>query len=776
MPSRNPAFEQGFAPAQQSIDPVCGMSVDGATASLTAAHDGRPYYFCSARCRERFVADPDRYCEPLASAPGMAEPGAVYSCPMHPEVRNAGPGACPLCGMPLEPVIPTGKLAPNRELIDMVRRFRIGLVLTVPVLILEMTGHFAKLAIVSHSYSSLIQFLLSTPVVLWAGAPFFARGWISFRTRRLNMFSLIALGIGAAWSYSVMALILPGAFPAAARDMHGALPVYFESAAVITVLVLLGQVLELRARDRTSDAIRALLDLTPKLARRVAGNGSEADVPLGEVEVDDRLRVRPGETIPTDGVIAEGRGLIDEALVTGESLPVEKAVGDSVTGGTINTATSFIMRASRIGADTLLARIVAMVGEAQRSRAPIQNLADRVSAWFVPAVIAIALLAAAAWALTGSDSPMSFALLAAVSVLIIACPCALGLATPVSIMVGVGRGAKAGILVRNAEALERMAGIDTLVIDKTGTLTEGRPAVTAIVPSAGYSSDELLRLAASAEQASEHPFALAILRKAKACCITLAPVTDFMTHSGEGVIARVDGHDLMLGGGAFLRRHAIALPGLEVSAGELSKSGATAILVAIDGKPGGVIAIADPVRPTTPEALRRLREAGIAVVMLTGDNRATAAVVANQLGIDAFKAEVLPQEKAEVVRSLQATGKRVAMAGDGINDAPALATSDVGIAMGTGTDVAIESAGLTLLGGDLMGIARAHRLSRAVMRNIRQNLVFAFVYNVIGIPVAAGALYPSFGLILSPVMAAAAMSLSSVSVISNALRLRSLAL
>ena len=675
--------------------------------------------------------------------------------------------------MALEPATVTADSGPNPELADMSRRFWIGLVLALPVLVLEMGGHLPGLMmLVSRHTSNWIQFALATPVVLWAGWPFFQRGWTSLITRRLNMFTLIAMGVGVAWTYSVAAVLAPGPFPPAFRDASGAVPVYFEAAAVITVLVLLGQVLELRAREQTSGAIKALLNLAPKTARRIREDGTDEEVTLDLIQVGDRLRVRPGEKIPVDGALVEGRASIDESLVTGESMPVTKEAEGKVIAGSLNKTGSFIMRAEKVGADTLLSRIVQMVAEAQRSRAPIQRLADQVSGWFVPIVIAVALLAGAVWAMVGPEPRFAYALVAAVSVLIIACPCALGLATPMSIMVGVGRGAHAGVLIKNAEALERFEKIDTLVIDKTGTLTEGRPAVTAIKTVAGMDEGELLRLAASLERGSEHPLADAILRAAKDRGLSLSEAADFDSPVGRGVIGVVEAKKVVLGGAPLMTEQGIDLSPLQADAEALRQDGTTAVFAAIDGRLAGVLGIADPIKPTTPEAVRALQADGVRLVMMTGDNRTTALAVAKRLGIDDVEAEVLPQDKAKVVQKLRAEGRVVAMAGDGVNDAPALAAADVGVAMGAGSDVAIESAGVTLLKGDLQGLVRARRLSRAVMRNIRQNLVFAFAYNVAGVPIAAGVLYPVFGQLLSPAIAAAAMALSSVSVITNALRLR----
>ena len=772
---RHAATEHGHAPAPAGAvkDPVCGMTVDPATAKHRADHSGTTYYFCSAGCRAKFVADPSRY---LAARPKPAVPapaGTIYTCPMHPQIRQLGPGSCPICGMALEPEVATAEAGPSAELIHMRRRFWIGLVLSVPVVVLEMGAHVANLhMMVGPRVSNWLQFVFATPVVLWAGWPFFVRAWQSLVTRNLNMFTLIAMGTGVAWVYSVVALLLPDLFPPAFRGPDGAVPVYFEAAAVITVLVLLGQVLELRAREQTSGAIRALLDLAPKTARRLKADGSEEEVPLDVVSVGDRLRVRPGEKVPVDGEVAEGRSALDESMVTGESMPVTKEAGAKVIGGTLNTTGSFVMRAEKVGRDTMLAQIVQMVATAQRSRAPIQRLADRVSGWFVPAVIATAILAFIAWAVFGPEPRYAFGLVAAVSVLIIACPCALGLATPMSIMVGVGRGAQAGVLIRNAEALERMERVDTLVVDKTGTLTEGKPKVVAIVTAAGTDEAEVLRLAASVEAASEHPLATAIVAAAQERKLGAAPVKDFDSPTGKGVLGMVAGRQVSLGNARFLATLGIDTALLESEAERLRQEGATAIFVAVDAKVAAVIAIADPVKATTPDALRALGHDGIHVVMLTGDNRTTARAVAKRLGITDIAAEVLPDQKSDVVAKLRRQGRVVAMAGDGVNDAPALAAAEVGIAMGTGTDVAIESAGVTLLKGDLTGIVRARRLSQATMRNIRQNLFFAFVYNAAGVPIAAGVLYPVFGLLLSPIIAAAAMALSSVSVVGNALRLR----
>ena len=760
------------------IDPVCGMTVDPVKTPHHAEHDGHEVHFCSAGCRTKFVADPGKYAAGAGRPEDPPAPaGTIYTCPMHPEIRQVGPGSCPICGMGLEPDLVTAEAAPNHELIDFTRRFWVGLVLALPVFALEMGGHLTGLMMrLSGQTSGWIQFALATPVVLWSGWPFFERGWRSLVTRKLNMFTLIAMGVGVAWVYSVVAVLAPGLFPPAFRRADGSVPIYFEAAAVITVLVLLGQLLELRAREQTSGAIRALLDLAPKTARRVRDDGADEEVTLDQIVVGDRLRVRPGEKVPVDGELVEGRVAIDESMVTGESMPVTKEVGDKVVGGAINQTGSFLMRAEKVGADTLLSQIVQMVAQAQRSRAPIQRMADQVSGWFVPAVILVAAIAFVTWSLIGPEPRFSFGLVAAVSVLIIACPCALGLATPISIMVGVGRGAQAGVLIKNAEALERFEKIDTLVIDKTGTLTEGRPAVTAIRPVAGIDETELLRLAASLERASEHPLADAIVRAAKARNLQLSQPGEFDSPVGKGVVGVVDGKRLILGSGKFQAEQGIDTSALDAEAEALRADGATAIFAAIDGRAAGVFAIADPIKPTTADAVRALKAEGIRLVMMTGDNRTTALAVARKLGIDEVEAEVLPQDKAAVVERLRKEGRIVAMAGDGVNDAPALAAAEVGIAMGAGSDVAIESAGVTLLKGDLQGLIKARRLSREVMRNIRQNLFFAFFYNVAGVPIAAGVLYPVFGLLLSPAIAAGAMALSSVSVVGNALRLRAVRL
>ncbi|MBL8702600.1 MAG: copper-translocating P-type ATPase [Alphaproteobacteria bacterium] len=707
----------------------------------------------------------------------MTSRGPVYTCPMHPKVRQAGPGSCPICGMALEPEQATTAEEANPELVDFSRRFWVGLALTLPVLALEMGGHLTGLDhLLARRSSNWIQLVFGTPVVLWAGWPFFVRGWRSLVARSLNMFTLIALGTGVAWAFSVVATIAPTVFPAAFRAADGSVAVYFEAAAVIVVLVLLGQVLELRARERTGGAIRALLDLAPAQARRLRDDGSEAEVPLAVVAVGDRLRVRPGDKIPLDGEVLEGASNVDESMVTGESVPVAKSIGARVIGGTLNGQGAFVMRADRVGEDTVLAQIVSMVAGAQRSRAPIQRLADEVSAWFVPAVVAIAALAFATWLVWGPQPRAAFAIVAAVTVLIIACPCALGLATPMSIMVGVGRGAEAGVLIKNAEALERLEKVDTLVVDKTGTLTRGRPDVVAVLPVAGVAEAELLRFAAALERPSQHPLGEAVVKAAEARGLAVPEVEGFDAPSGRGVVGNVEGRRIAVGNARLMSESGIAVDALARDAERVRAEGATAFFVAVDAKAAGLIAVADPVKESTPRALAELMAQGVRVVMLTGDNRTTAAAVAKRLGIAEVEAEVLPEDKQRIVERMKREGRRVAMAGDGVNDAPALAAAEVGIAMGTGTDVAMESAGVTLLGGDLMGIVRARLLSRAVMRNIRQNLFFAFAYNAAGVPIAAGVLYPFFGILLSPLIAAAAMALSSVSVVGNALRLKSVRL
>jgi Cu+-exporting ATPase len=755
----------------QATDPVCGMPVDPTRTEHVSHYAGKPWYFCSAGCRTRFEENPARYLSG-ESPDTHVDPGAVYTCPMHPEIRQQGPGNCPICGMALEPETVAADAGPNPELADMSRRLGIGLLFAAPLVILEMGGQFVDLPewLVQQT-GNWIQLALATPVVLWAGKPFFVRGWQSVVGRQLNMFTLIAMGTGVAWAYSLVATVAPGIFPIDFQQPDGSMAVYFEAAAVITVLVLLGQVLELRAREKTSGAIRALLDLAPATARRIR-DGGEDEVSLDQVEVGDRLRVRPGDKVPLDGEILAGRSNVDESMVTGEPMAVARGPGDTVIGGSINGQGSFVMRADRIGRDTMLAQIVQMVAKAQRSRAPIQSLADRVAAWFVPGVIVAAVIAFIVWSIVGPSPAMAYALIAAVSVLIIACPCALGLATPMSIMVGVGRGAQAGVLIRDAESLQRMEKVDTLVIDKTGTLTEGRPRVTAIRPAGSHDENELLRLVASLERGSEHPLAEAIVAEAMTRDRELVEVQAFDSKNGKGVTGRVEGRRLLVGNRALMDDQKVNVDELTDEADTLRDQGATVVLVAIDGHPAGVIAIADPVRESTPDAVRRLQKAGLEVVMLTGDSTAAAEAIARQIGIDRLRAEVLPEGKSEVIEELRRQGRVVAMAGDGVNDAPALAAADVGIAMSSGTDVAIESAGVTLLRGDLDGLVQALRLSKATMHNIRQNLFFAFVYNAAGIPIAAGVLYPVFGMLLSPIIAAAAMSFSSVSVIGNALRLR----
>jgi Cu+-exporting ATPase len=758
-------------------DPVCGMTVDPATSKHRFEVSGETFHFCSAGCRTKFAADPAKYLDkpkPRAEAHQSDVPeGTIYTCPMHPQIRQVGPGTCPICGMALEPEVASLDTAPNPELADMTRRFWIGLVLSAPPVVLEMGGHLVGgHGLIDPTLSNWIQLVFATPVMLWAGWPFFVRGWQSLVTRNLNMFTLIAMGTGVAYLYSLIGTIAPQIFPATFRGHGGAVAVYFEAAAVITVLVLLGQVLELRAREATSGAIKALLQLAPKTARRVGDDGADHEVEIDLLKVGDRLRVRPGEKVPVDGVVLEGRSSLDESLVTGESMPVTKEADGKVIAGTLNQSGGFVMRADKVGRDTLLSQIVQMVADAQRSRAPIQRLADQVAGWFVPAVIVAAVVAFGVWAAFGPEPRLAFGMVAAVSVLIIACPCALGLATPMSIMVGVGRGAHAGVLIKNAEALERMEKIDTLVVDKTGTLTEGKPKLVTIVAAGGFQEDEILRLAASVERASEHPLADAIVRAARERNLDLGKVDEFDSPTGKGTTGMVDGKAIRLGNSNFLKSVGIDTQSLNEQGEHLRGDGATVINIAIDGQLAGLFAIADPVKPSTPDALKALAAEGIKVIMLTGDNRTTANAVARKLGISDVEAEVLPDQKSAVVAKLKKAGRIVAMAGDGVNDAPALASAEVGIAMGTGTDVAMESAGITLLKGDLGGIVRARKLSQATMSNIRQNLFFAFIYNAAGIPIAAGVLYPAFGLLLSPIIAAAAMALSSVSVVGNALRLR----
>ncbi|NOJ76788.1 heavy metal translocating P-type ATPase [Myxococcus xanthus] len=774
-----PPSPAGDAPA---IDPVCGMKVDpNAPKGGHLEHAGLTYAFCNPRCRERFRADPERYLSPAETAP---EPtpvtAALYVCPMDPEVRQSHPGACPKCGMALEPRTVLAEEPPDPELQSMWLRFRVSLVLTAPLLLLAMSDMLPGQP-VQHAVSAGVlawaQLVLATPVVLWVGWPFFQRGWASVRNRHLNMFTLIALGTGAAYLFSVFATLLPQALPQGLRTGHsGSAPLYFEAAAVIVTLVALGQVLELRARHATSGALRALLSLAPPVARRMGEDGHEEDVPLASVQPGDTLRVRPGEKVPVDGVVLQGTSAVDESMVTGESLPVEKAPGTQVTGGTVNGTGSLVMRAERVGQDTLLSRIVQRVSEAQRTRAPIQRLADKVAAVFVPVVIVVAVVTAGVWAIWGPEPRLVHAVVNAVAVLIIACPCALGLATPMSVMVGTGRGAQAGVLIRDAAALERLEAVDTLVVDKTGTLTEGRPRLVTVVPAPGFEEARLLRLAASLERGSEHPLAAAIVAGAKERGVTLAPVEDFRSLTGKGVVGRVEGAEVALGNAALTEALQVHGGELTSRAEALRAGGQTVVLVAVAGKAAGLLGVEDPVKSSTPEALALLREEGLRVVMLTGDSQTTADAVARRLGITEVIAGVLPEVKGDAVRKLQQEGRVVAMAGDGVNDAPALAQADVGIAMGTGTDIAMESAAVTLVKGDLRAIARARRLSQGTLRNIRQNLFFAFIYNAVGVPVAAGVLYPVFGLLLSPIFASAAMSLSSVSVIGNALRLRKLKL
>jgi Cu+-exporting ATPase len=748
------------------------MTVEPATTPHRHVHGGTTYFFCSGGCRTKFAATPAKYLNPAARKPAAPMPkDTIFTCPMHPEVRQQGPGACPICGMALEPEMPTANAGPNVELIDMTRRLWIAVLLSAPVVALEMGGHLLRWHPLSPQVSNWVQLAFATPVVLWAGWPFFVRGAQSIATRNLNMFTLIAIGIGVAWVESVVATAAPWLFPPAFQGHGGAVPTYFEAAAVITVLVLVGQVLELRARERTSGAIRALLDLAPKTAISVTDQG-DAVVALDTIAVGDKLRVRPGDKVPVDGELVEGHSTLDESMVTGESMPVGKMVGAKVIGGTINRSGGFVMRAEAVGRDTMLSRIVQMVASAQRSRAPVQRLADQVAEWFVPAVMLVAVLAFSAWATIGPEPRYAYGMVAAVTVLIIACPCALGLATPMSIMVGIGRGARDGVLIRNAEALERMEAVDTLVVDKTGTLTQGKPKVIAVQVVEGGDEREMLRLAASVERSSEHPLGRAVVEAAAERAIEFAPVRGFDAPPGQGAIGMVERRRVMLGNAKFLQELGMATTPLEANAERMRRDGATAIFVAIDGKLAGLIAVADPVKDSAAAALEALKAAGIKVVMLTGDNRTTANAVAKKLGIEEVEADVLPDRKSAVVERLRKSGRVVAMAGDGVNDAPALAAADVGIAMGTGTDVAMESAGITLLTGDLRGLARARTLSRATMRNIRQNLFFAFIYNAAGVPIAAGVLYPMFGILLSPMIGALAMSLSSVSVVANALRLR----
>jgi Cu+-exporting ATPase len=772
--------QQTASALETARDPVCGMAVVPSTAKNQAEHSGSTYFFCCAGCKTKFLASPERYLNPssdvpapaaharVAAHPAPSAPparGTVYTCPMHPEIRRSEHGSCPLCGMALEPEGIPEAAGTSPELKDMTRRFVIAAVLTAPVFVLDMSGRLTEASL-------WVQWVLATPVVLWCGWPFFQRAFASIRNRSPNMFTLIGLGVAASYSYSVIATFAPGLFPRGLRGAGGLVAVYYEASAVITVLVLLGQVLELRARDKTGGAIRALLALAPKTARRLGSDGTDEEVPIDRLQIGDRLRVRPGEAIPVDGTVTEGASAVDESMMTGESIPVAKSPGAAVIGGTLNGTGALTITASRVGSDTLLSRIVQLVAEAQRSRAPIQGLADVVAAWFVPAVMTCAVLAFAAWMIWGPAPALGLALVAAVSVLIIACPCALGLATPMSIMVGVGKGAGAGVLIRNAEVLERFEKVDTLVVDKTGTLTEGKPRVTEIIPTGALDESSVLAFAAGMERSSEHPLAGALLAAAAQRRVALENVANFASITGKGVTGSIGGRRVAVGNAALLSDDGVADGGVAARAEELRRGGATVLFVSVDDRLEGIIAVADPVKETTMGALDALRSEGLRIVMLTGDHATTARAVADKLDITEVEADVLPDQKSEVIRRLKREGHVVAMAGDGVNDAPALAAADVGIAMGTGTDVAMQSAGLTLVKGDLAGIVRARALSRATMRNIRQNLVLAFVYNAVGIPVAAGVLYPAFGILLSPMIAAAAMSLSSVSVIGNALRLR----
>jgi Cu+-exporting ATPase len=761
-----------------AIDPVCGMSVERATAANFVRHEGNGFYFCSPGCKGKFEAEPAKYLGDRA-APEPMPKGTQYTCPMHPGIVRDKPGSCPICGMALEPMgVPTGDEGPNPELIDFTRRLWVSGLLSIPLLVITM-GPMLGLPVrdwLGAQTATWLELVFATPVVLWAAIPFFHRGWESVVNRSPNMWTLISIGVGVAYVYSVVATLFPDLFPHQFRGHGGSVPVYFEAAAVIVAFVFVGQVLELRARERTGSAIRALLDLAPKTARRIADDGSEADVPLDQVTSGERLRVRPGDSIPVDGIVLEGRTSVDESMITGEPLPVEKTEGDSITGGTLNRNGTLIIRAEKVGAETMLSRIVEMVAKAQRSRAPIQGLADRVSFYFVPTVVLIAILAFAVWAVFGPEPSMIFAIVSAVSVLIIACPCALGLATPMSIMTATGRGAQAGVLIKDAEALERFAGVDTLIVDKTGTLTEGRPTLTDVVAAEGFDETDLLSLAASLERGSEHPLAEAIVEGADARGVTISAASDFEAVTGKGVSGTVGGRKVALGNVAMMSDLKADTASLGDRADALRSEGKTAMFVAVDGRLAGIVAVADPIKATTAEAIRALHDTGLRIIMATGDNERTARAVASKLGIDEVRADMLPESKQALIEELRAKGARIAMAGDGVNDAPALAAADVGIAMGTGADVAVESAGITLVKGDLNGIVRARTLAQATIRNIKQNLFFAFVYNALGVPVAAGVLYPVFGTLLSPMLAAAAMSLSSVSVIANALRLRTLKL
>ncbi|MEL6297476.1 MAG: heavy metal translocating P-type ATPase [Pseudomonadota bacterium] len=757
----------------EARDPICGMRVDKATAEHTELVSGERHYFCSKRCQDKFVADPTAYLGDQPALEPMPE-GTKYTCPMHPEIVRSGPGDCPKCGMALEPMgIPSADAGHNPELVDFTRRFQVGAVLTLPLVVIAMAP---MLGLPIRSWlgatASWIELFLATPVVSWCAAPFFKRGWASLVNRSPNMWTLIALGVGAAYSFSLVATVAPGVFPDAFRDANGHVGIYYEAAAVIVVLVLLGQLLELRARERTGGAIKALLDLAPDTARQIRNDGREEDIALDQVRVGMRLRVRPGEKIPVDGTVVNGRSAIDESMLTGEPVPVEKSIEDDVTGATLNGSGSLVIEATRVGRDTTLAKIVDMVANAQRSRAPIQKLVDVVASWFVPAVVLVAIVAFVTWSFLGPPPAMAYALVAAVSVLIIACPCALGLATPMSIMVATGRGAQAGVLIKNAEALERFSGVDTLIVDKTGTLTEGKPSLSYVSVEAGFDEDEVLRLAASLERGSEHPLADAMVDGAEARGLMLSPATDFNAIVGQGVTGRVDGHRLSLGNAKLIKALGIDAATVISQANARRDHGETVMFVVIDEALAGIVSVADKIKDTTESAVQALHEQGLTIIMATGDSERTAHAVASRLEIDDVRADVSPDDKAGLIRDLQSDGRKVAMAGDGVNDAPALAQADVGIAMGTGADVAIESAGLTLVKGDLGGIVRARRLADATMGNIRQNLFFAFAYNAAGVPIAAGILYPVFGVLLSPMLAAAAMSLSSVSVIGNALRLR----